>query len=83
MSKLNIFRNPKFWAIHLGSPHHISHPDYNELILVRNCKTEFSFIFIQLQLEGILAKESSPRTKDINHILGRFNEIFTSLSSVN
>ena len=41
-----------------------------------------SFIFIQLQLKGILAKRSSPRTKDLKYILDRFNEICISLSLV-
>ena len=36
------------------------------------------FIFIQLQLKDIVAKESSPRTNDLNHILGRITEISTS-----
>ena len=30
-------------------------------------------MFIQLQLKDIVAKESSPRTNDLDHILGRFN----------
>ena len=77
MLKLDIFRNPKFWAIHLGSPHHIVPPDYNQLILVNNCKTEFFFIFIQLKLKGIVVEESSPRTNDLNHILD-LTEFFTS-----
>ena len=37
MSKLDIFKDPKFWAIHVGSPHHISPRDYNQLI----SETEF------------------------------------------
>ena len=41
MSKLNISGDPQFGAIHVGSPHHIALPDYNPLILVNNCKTEF------------------------------------------
>ena len=41
MSKLDIFRNPKFWAIHLWSPHSIVLTCYPWLIMVINCKTEF------------------------------------------
>ena len=40
MSKLDIFRNPKFWAIHLGSPHSIALACYPWLILVINCDNE-------------------------------------------
>ena len=41
-----------------------------------------SFIFIQLQLKGTVAKESSPRANDLNHISGRINEICTSFALV-
>ena len=41
MSKLDIFRNPKFWAIHVGSPHLMAVTGCNELILANNSKTEF------------------------------------------
>ena len=41
MSKLHIFKNPKFGAIHVGSLHHMAVTGCNKLILVNNCKTEF------------------------------------------
>ena len=41
MSKLDIFRNPKVWAIHVGSPHLMAVTGCNELILANNSKTEF------------------------------------------
>ena len=41
MLKLDIFRNPKFWAIHVGSSHLMAVTGCNELILANNSKTEF------------------------------------------
>ena len=41
MSKLDIFKNPKFWAIHIGSPHLMAVTGCNELILANNFKSEF------------------------------------------
>ena len=41
MSKLDISKNPKFWAIHVGSPHLMAVTGCSELILANNSKTEF------------------------------------------
>ena len=70
----------------MGNPSWVTTPYWSSWLLSTSFGKQFqnwiSLIFIQLQLKGILAKESSPRTRDLNHILGRFNEICTSLSSV-
>ena len=65
MSKLDIFRNPKFWAIHLGSPHHIAPPDYNELILVNNCKTEFHSFSYNYNSKALWQKKVLPNKDDL------------------
>ena len=41
MSKLHIFKNSKFGATHVGSPHNMAVTVCNKLILVNKCKTEF------------------------------------------
>ena len=55
MSKLDIFKNPKFWAIHVGSCHLMAVTGCNELILANNFKTEF---------RSLSYNSSSPRTSD-------------------
>ena len=74
-----ILADPKFGSFHVGSTHHLAVTGYNELTLVVNCMNETLFIFKQYCLEGILAKESSPRTKDF--LLCRDLLIFNQASS--
>ena len=78
MSKLDIFRNPKFGAIHVWSPHHMAVTGWLQLIFVNNCKTEFRSFSYNYNSKGIMATESSPRTNDLNRILGGIDEICTS-----
>ena len=79
MSKLDIFRNPKFWAIHLGSPHHhIAPPDYNELILVNNCKTKFCSFSYNHNSKALWQKKVLPKQS----MLGWFKGILPLSSSV-
>ena len=78
MLKLDIFRNPKFWAIPswVTTPHGCHWLQWTDF--GKQFQNWISFIFIQLQLKGIVTKESSPRTNDLYHISGRINEICTS-----
>ena len=73
MSKLDIFTNPKFWAIHLGSPHCIALACYPWLILVINCKTEFLSFSYNYNSKAFWQKKVFPKQS----ILGWFKGIFT------
>ena len=70
MSKLDIFRSPKFWVIHLGSPHHITPPDYNELILVNNCKTEFHSFSHNYNSKALWQKKVLPKQSSLGLLKG-------------
>ena len=69
---------PNFGSFHLGSPHHMAVHWVQWTNFGKQFQNWISFIFIQLQLKGIVTKESSPRTNYLNHISGRINEICTS-----
>ena len=58
--KIGIFRNPKFWAIHVGSPHHMAVTGCNELILVNNCKTEFRSFSYNYNSKALWQKKVFP-----------------------
>ena len=63
MSKLDISRDPKFWAIHVGSQHHIAVTGYNILILVNNCKTEFHSFSYNYNSKAFWQKKVFPKQR--------------------
>ena len=63
MLKLDIFKNLKFGAIHVGSPHHIAVTGCNKLILVNNCKTEFHSFSYNYNAKAFWQKKVLPEQR--------------------
>ena len=61
MSKLDIFKNPKFWAIHVGSPHLMAVTGCNELILANNFQTEFRSLSYNYNSKACWQKKVLPK----------------------
>ena len=60
ISKLHIFKNSKFGATHVRSPHHMAVTGCNKLILVNKCKTEFHSFSYNYSLKAFWQNKVHP-----------------------